>query len=343
LDTKFTDTPCDANPLPPEDVPPESNPPRNFPFLRPCPPDQKTADKELYLGGNASPGSLFKFGGYEIEAGRPVTARITPNAIAPEGYGGECLFQSIVVVCEHFSDIQIGIVPILNGERLDQYAQEEVFIGPGDRAALRRYEVPLYREFEDAVVEGSADPPVDRFKYGLRGAFISFEMTIVDLCGVGLQLPGVWVEYLPLRETQNTGIVYTEDLVRAPAFIPSGQTYMGTKGYNRVLKSAAGTTDDGVSVEARIFTNPVSPAGAGGECHFKRISLTLKRWNANDMDLKVTPYLDGEPLGPITVSYKATTAPVQEITEIDLAQYCRRLDEDAIERFRYGMRAPGSM
>jgi hypothetical protein len=255
--------------------------------------------------------------------------------VAPQGYGGECLFRRIVVVAEHISDLTIGIVPILNGERLDRYAQEETFIGPGDRPALRRYEVPLYRAFEDPVVEGDDD---DRFKYGLRGVTFTFEMDIVDLCGIGLQLPGVWLEYDVVRESQGTGVVYTEDLLRVPLFVPSGQTFMGMKGAARVLKAASGVTDDGIEVQARVLSNPVAPENEDGECHFKRASLVVTRWNANAMDLVFTPYIDGEPRLPITVHYQATTCPVTEVTEINFSDYYRRIGADATERMRYGLR-----
>ena len=317
---------------------PEEPPPSPIsPIYSPCPPDMDTADKTLFLGGTASPGAVFRFGGYEVAAPQQIVARIRPNSVAPEGYGGECLFKSIFVVVEHISDINIRIVPILNGEWLDEYAQEETFIGPGDRAAIKRYEMPLYRAFEDLVVEGG-DDPVDRFKYGLRGTYFTFDMTITDLCGIGLQLPGVWLEYEAVRESQGTRVIYTEDLVRLPLFVPTGQTFMGTKGANRVLKAASGVTDDGLQVEARMVSNPVAPAGEAGECHFKRVTVVVTRWNANDMDLKLTPYLDGYPAPPITVHYKATTAPVTEPVEIDLTQYYRRLGADATERFRYGLR-----
>ena len=167
---------------------PEASPVLVSPMLKPCPPDMETADKELYLGGSASPGALFQFGGYEVSEGRQIVATIRPNPMAPAGVDGTCHFKNLVVVCEHYSDIQIGVVPILNGERLDQYAQEEFFVGPGDRSAMHRYEVPLYREFEDATVEGTED---NRFTHGLRGTYFTFEMTVLDLCGIGLQLPGV--------------------------------------------------------------------------------------------------------------------------------------------------------
>jgi len=335
LDETHCDTPCDANYLPP---PPPPNPlptPSEIPFLSPCPPDKNMADKEIYLGGKASPAGLFKFGGYEVEAGRTITARIHPNPITPQGVDGECLFKNIVVVCEHFSDISISIVPILNGERLDAYAQEEIFIGPGDRSALRRYLVPLYRQFEDAVVEGDDD---DRFRHGLRGTFLTFEMEIVDLCGIGLQLPGVWVEYEVTREAHGTGVVYTQDLLREPAFVPSTQVFMGTKGHNRLLKADSGVTDDTLEVQARMIGNPVAPEGAGGECQFKQLALSVKRWNANDMELLVTPYIDGTPLSPITVTYKATTGPVREITEIALTNYYRPDGASALEKFRHNLR-----
>jgi hypothetical protein len=335
IETDNCDTPCDAEYIPGDDEIPEPQPLNPAPAVSPCPPDQETADKELYLGGHASPGAIFQFGGYEVEAGRQITARITPNPVAPMGYGGECLFKRIVVVAEHFSDLRIAITPILNGERLDQYAQEEVFIGPGDRSALRIYEVPLYRAFEDAVVEGA---DVDRFKYGLRGAYFSFEMVIVDLCGIGLQLPGVWIDYEVVRESQGTGVVYTEQLLRTPVFVPTGQIFMGTKGKNRLLKAASGVTDDGLQVEASVFSNPVAPEGETGECEFRRLSLVVTRWNENPMDINVTPYINGEPLSPLTVNYKATTMPVTEITDLDLATYYRREGADAIERFRHRAR-----
>ncbi|UCC92567.1 MAG: hypothetical protein JSW25_07835 [Thermoplasmata archaeon] len=343
LDTQFTATPCSANLITPEDPPELPDPPSTddpIPPLTPCPERENVgAEDELFLGDTLSLGvssfaqaGIYQFGGYEVAEGNQLIARIRPNPIAPMGYGGEAMFHRLVVVVEHISDISLSVVPILNGERLDQYAQEEVFIGPGDRAALRRYEVPLYRAYEDLVVEGTDD---DRFKYGLRGAFFTFEMTIVDLCGIGLQLPGVWVEWEPVRESQNTGIVYTEDLLVSPVFTPTGQTFMGTKGYNRLLKAESGTTDDGVQVEARAFANPIAPEGAMGECEFRRFSLVVTRWNANEMDINVTPYVDGSPGAPITITYQPTTAPVTEITEVDLADYYRRLGADAIERFRF--------
>ena len=337
--TSFAITPLEYDDClpPPEFEEEEETPSPISPIYAPCPPDAETADKTLFLGGTASPGALFRFGGYEVSAPQQIVARIRPNSVAPEGYGGECLFKSIFVVVEHISDITIRIVPILNGEWLDQYAQEETFIGPGDRAAIKRYEMPLYRAFEDLEVEGGDDPE-DRFKYGLRGTYFTFDMTITDICGIGLQLPGVWLEYEALRESQGTRVIYTEDLVRLPLFVPAGQTFMGTKGANRVLKAASGVTDDGFQVEARLVSNPVAPAGEAGECHFKRVTVVVTRWNANDMDLKLTPYLDGYPAPPITVHYKATTAPVTEPVEIDLTQYYRRLGADATERFRYGLR-----
>ena len=336
--TSFSITPVEYDDcLAPEEDEEEPEPSPISPIYSPCPPDMETADKTLFLGGTASPGAIFRFGGYEVAAPQQIVARIRPNSTAPEGYGGECLFKSLFVVVEHISDITIRIVPILNGEWLDQYAQEETFIGPGDRAAIKRYEMPLYRAFEDLVVEGG-EGTVDRFKYGLRGTYFTFDMTITDLCGIGLQLPGVWLDYEVVRESQGTKVVYTEDLVRLPLFVPTGQTFMGTKGANRVLKAASGVTDDGFQVEARIVSNPVAPAGEAGECHFKRVTMVVTRWNANDMDLKLTPYLDGYPAPPITVHYKATTAPVTEPVEIDLTQYYRRLGADATERFRYGLR-----
>lgn len=335
LDLTHCETPCDLSTVPENGITPEGEEAPPIQALAPCPPDVDTADKELYLGGMNEDGSIYKFGGYEVMEGGAVVARIRPNPIAPMGYSGQALFRRMVVVCEHFSDIQIAVVPILNGERLDKYAQEEVFIGPGDRAAMRRFEVPLYRAFEDAVVEGADD---DRFKYGLRGTYFTFEMTIVDLCGVGLQLPGVWVEYEGLREAQGTGVVYTEDLLRAPVFLPSGQVFMGTKGYNRLLKAGSGVTDDGLEVQARMFSNPVAPETEAGECEFRRLSLVVTRWNDNPMTMTVTPYVDGDPMAPVEVEYQAATAPVTEITEIDLASYYRRQGADAVERFRHRRR-----
>lgn len=332
LDTSNCNTPCDADSLVPE-VPPLEPPEYELiPGRQPCPPEVEGAFQGLFLGGNASAASIFQFGGYEVENGRAIRARIRPNPIAPEGYGGECLFKNLFVVVEHISDITVSVVPVLNGERLDRYGHERTFIGPGDRPALRRYRIPLHRAFKDPVVGGIDD---ERFRHGLRGTFFTFEMEILDLCGIGLQLPGVWLEYVPVREREGTGVVYTEDLLRVPAFVPSGQTFMGVKGANRVLKAASGTTDDEIQVEARAFANPVAPLGASGECEFRSVSLVVTRWNANDMDLKVLPYVDGEPLAPVTVHYKATTAPVTEITQVQITQYFRREGADAVERFRY--------
>ena len=334
LSTLECGDPCDAESLP-DKTPLFPEPTEVDFFLQPCPPDMETADKELYLGEKGTPGGLYKFGGYEVAEGRQLVARLQPNPVHPAGVEGVCHFKNLVITVEHISDIQISIVPILNGERLDQYAQEDVFIGPGDRSKLRRYEMPLWREFEDEVVEGTAD---NRFTYGLRGTFFTFDMTIVDLCGVGLQLPGVWLDFDVVQEDQGTGVVYTQDLLRAPVFVPTGQVFMGTKGYNRLLKAESGVTDDGVVVEARSHSNPVAPAGAAGECHFKAVVLTVSRWNANAMDLVFTPYLDGEPMAPITINYKATTGPVVEVTEIDLAQSFRHDGADATDRLTYGLR-----
>lgn len=347
LDDSWASTPCDAVvPDPPTPPPEEPDPPVTANpspgVLSPCPPAVDSAASELFLGGSSYYddypvvyGEVLQFGGYEVQAGSQIVARIRPNPIAPMGFGGEALFHRLVVVAEHFSDLQIAVTPILNGERLDQYSQEEVFFGSGEEWNMRRFEVPLYRAFEDAVVEGAAQ---DRFKYGLRGTYLTFEMIITDLCGIGLQLPGVWVEWEPVRESHNTGIIYTEDLQVSPITIPSGQVFMGTKGANRLLKAGSGTTDDGETVQARAFSNPVSPEGEAGECEFRRISLTVTRWNGSDMDLVVTPYVDGQPMAPVTINYKATTAPVKEVTEVDLGEYYSRAGGDAIERFRYRRR-----
>jgi hypothetical protein len=178
LEEAFCGAPCDADYIP-EEEPEVPTPPPTQPISEPCPPVEEGEFQNVFLGGKEE-GSLFQFGGYEVEAGRDIVAKIQPNAVAPVGYGGECHFKSVIVAVEHIGDISIGLVPIINGERLDAYAQEELFVGPGDRVQIRRYEVPLYRGFEDAVVEGTED---DRFKYGLRGAFFAVEISIVDICG----------------------------------------------------------------------------------------------------------------------------------------------------------------
>jgi hypothetical protein len=188
--------------------------------------------------------------------------------------------------------------------------------------------VPLYRGFEDAVVEGTED---DRFKYGLRGAFFAVEISIVDICGLGINVSGVEYDYDVVRESQATGIVYTEHLLRTPAFQSTGGAFIG--GTPGLLKAGSGVTDDGAVVEARVVSNPVAPAGIGGECVFNRISLTVTRWNAAIMELLVTPIIDGNEMAPVTINYKATTNPVTEITEVQVSELY--VSDDGIEQFRY--------
>ena len=326
IEEAFCGAPCDADYIP-ELTPIIPPPPVPAPFSAPCPPVEEGEFQSVYLGGKDE-GSLFQFGGYEVEAGRNVVAKIQPNAVAPAGYGGECHFKSVVVAVEHIGDISIGLTPILTGEVLTAYTQEELFVGPGDRVQIRRYEVPLYRGFEDGVVEGTVD---DRFKYGLRGAFFSVLIEVVDICGLGLNLSGIEIDYDTARESQATGIVYTEHLLRTPAFQSTGGAFIG--GAPGLLKAGIGTTDDGAVAQARVVTNPVAPQGIGGECVFNRIPITVTRWNAADMDLFVTPIIDGHEMASVTVHYKATTAPVTEVTEVQITEYYTR--EDGIEQFRY--------
>jgi hypothetical protein len=61
--------------------------------------------------------------------------------------------------------------------------------------------------------------------------------------------------------------------------------------------------------------------------------MTVTRWNANAMTLKVTPVVDNEELPPVWVNYQATTAPVTEVTPIKIAKFYVR--DDGTERTRY--------
>jgi len=88
-----------------------------------------------------------------------------------------------------------------------------------------------------------------------------------------------------------------------------------------LAQGSQGNQDLGESIEAVALTNAYAPAGIGGEAVFLNLRIAVFRDNAEDMELEVTPIVDGEEQDVIVLDLPAVASGARSIHELGLAVY----------------------
>jgi hypothetical protein len=291
----------------------------------PCPDVDPTAalgDVVRVFMGMAGGEGIARLNDGHQELDVTVAAFLRPNATAPEGIGGRCLFQNIYVAVEGNTPALVKITPVIDGELLTD--EQIIFAVPADgvNRSLHRFEVPLSRAYDLAAVEQS--------RAGIIGTWFTFEMEVLDAFGCGrLEIHGVELEYVPMTESV-VGQVFTGESLSVPLSPSPTNWFMAGEG--GVWKGSEGIDDAGADIPVLAQTVEVAPAGVGGECLFQNIYLGVTRFNAQDWDIVVTGVLDGVDLESTTITLEGVVAPVTEVLEISLAQ---PYEVGAVEQSRY--------
>jgi hypothetical protein len=323
---------CQPPVCPPPCIPTGEIPPGVPGVPSSCTGDQEVHPTGLFFGDGdpvgQNGGRVLEYGASKLDAGQPIAATILLNDVAPESYAGECHFQNVYVVYSHIGVADITVTPVVDGEYVTDamVAWTQAAAPSGEQEVVRR-EIDLNRPYRDAG-------GTERFMHGLRGASITFEITVVDLCGSYFTLDGIEVEFYAVQESKPD-IIYTERLLADPARISASGLYLGDAS-GRVLLTAAGADDAGVAVNMTAQGAVVAPAEYGGEAWMRNLYVVVTRWNTADMTVLITPIVDNVALVPVTVLYPGVTTPKTEVTEVSLAQ--PHLDGGGTERFRYGAR-----
>jgi hypothetical protein len=131
------------------------------------------------------------------DAGAAIVARARPNEMAPAGQGGECLFAALYLTVSHSMATTLRVVPILDGERLEDMAKVIELPELERRTTLPPMELPLLRDAKrlDGTVWG---------RFALRGTWFSFTCDTPAGIGEGdLLIEAAEVEVEIVRETKR--------------------------------------------------------------------------------------------------------------------------------------------
>lgn len=260
------------------------------------------------LSGSGSPRLLTK--GHKDDDSF-ITGFLRPNPIAPGGLSASCLFRNIYLAVESWSGGWIRVTPVVNGEVLtDEAADFAIPYTDGGRT-LRRFEIPLTREYDDGTGVVS--------RAGVVGTWFTCEIEVIDAFGCGrIEIAGLEIDGNVLAY-EDMGLSFTGETMPDPTRSPSVTFFMGGEGPG-ILRGGQGIQDDGVDIEPLLQSNDVAPAGVGGECLFYEVHLAVTRNNANPWTITVTPIVDGIDQVPVEIEYAGVGAVVTEHQHITLAQ-----------------------
>lgn len=135
--------------------------------------------------------SVYRHGDNQLDGTTSYNFRARTTPIAPQGFGGECLFRNLYVVLESLSGGTMNVTPIVDGLKCETI---QVTVD-GENPEREVYEIPLTLPYEVADVEVS--------RRGVRGTWVQALIVAEDTerLGFGITIEGVEVEYEPVRET----------------------------------------------------------------------------------------------------------------------------------------------
>jgi len=236
---------------------------------------------------------------------------LKPNPVAPGGLSASCLFKNLYLAVTGHTGGWIKVTPVVNGEVLDDEAAAFAVPYDEDVSTLRRYEIPLTREYDPGGGVVS--------RAGVVGTWFTCEIEVIDAFGCGrLEIVGVEVEYVVLNY-DNMGLSFTGETMSDPARSPSITFFVAGEG-SSILRGGVGIQDDGADYGILLQTNEVAPAGVGGECLFEAIHIAVTRNNDAEWTVTITPIIDGVDQEPVEITYDASSDVVTEHEYVSLAQ-----------------------
>jgi hypothetical protein len=154
------------------------------------------APEKFYFGEIGD--GLMLYGEDHQELGQQIDFFAEPNAVAPQGVGGECLFRNVYITVSSRSQAVLYVTPKIDGRLYDQVKLNH----DGDEPWTRRYEVSVTRD------EGN-------YRTGIRGTWFTVELTGHDQEGSSwdVEIEEVEIDYDPVRETHGHRAFTAENLI----------------------------------------------------------------------------------------------------------------------------------
>lgn len=240
-----------------------------------------------------------------------ITGFMRPNPVAPGGLTASCLFRNLYIAVEGFSGGWMKVTPVVNGEVLtDEAATFAVPYTPGS-STLRRFEIPLTREYDDGSGVVS--------RAGVVGTWFTCEIQIIDAWGCGrIEVAEAELEY-ELLAYEEMGLAFTGETMPDPTRTPSVTFFVAGEG-GTIQRGGIGNQDNDQDYGVLLRTNSIAPAGSGGEVLFYEVHLAVTRNNTQAWTITCTPIVDGAELESTTITYDPVAAMVTEHEHISLAQ-----------------------
>lgn len=275
-----------------------------------APPLPELSEVEGLFFGESGGDVLYQFGEDWQDDLEDITARILTVPIAPGGVGGEVLFHNLYLSLEWQSRATVTVTPILDGRRVTTL-QRTLELDVEAEPRRERYEIPLAEPYEVGGIE--------ELRTALRGTWfqVQVEVTQESPSETGVVVEGVELEQEVVRES-HPGVGYVVESLEAVATERPALWFLGVGG--AIFEGDVGADDDGTPITARIETAHVAFGGTGGEVVFHNLYLAVTRANASDVDLTVTPLVDGEAQEVETVTLEGVADPVTEVHEVPVMQ-----------------------
>ncbi len=270
---------------------------------------------DWYVGSPDHGQWIRKFEASHLDDDIAVTACWVTREFLPAGVGGEAVFQTLHLSVTTTTIADIRIIPILDGERL---VDEEftVQVIPGSTYRSERVEVNLSKPYKSGSVE--------RFRNGLRGSYIQFEICVVDVGGTGrVELDGMSITYTNARETHTWARPFIGELEVDVEPESTARFFFGTDNDDgddaAIYKAESGSFDFGKRLRMWVETRPVAVAGIGQEAVMSNLYICITRSNTVSSQINVTPILDGIDLETELITLAGTSFPLTEVLEIPLS------------------------
>jgi hypothetical protein len=248
---------------------------------------------------------LYRFGSSAMDYDEHIEFLLEPNAVAPAGVGGECLFRNIWIVVTYNAVFELTFTPILDGKPLTNEAHTWIVTATRDEPVTEKFEIGL----------GKTHPSYadQKTRYGQRGSWFSFRLEgrdLAQLCGI-VEVEGVEIEYETLREGMPHYRQFASDALADARRFPDVRFMFGGDGSEGPLYQWGESEDDaGVAIDLFAQPNKIAPAGIGGETMFTRLFFVVSHDNRGDYDFTLVPILDNTELPGLQVTVPGVQQPV---------------------------------
>lgn len=242
------------------------------------------------------------------DMGEHIGGIVRSSPLAPAGLGGECLFTNIYVAMSSTTGGVAVVTPIVDGERLEHLQRNIGIVAEPEAPDYRRWEIGLHVDQGDFSAQG------------VRGTWIQVEVNVLDMTGCGnVEIHAVEVEWEAVTES-HPGRTYAEEPQNDYVHEYIHPLVMGSRGGGLGVFNGTATDDMGSAFTGRASTEHLAPAGSGGECIFTNVYACFRRSNRNPVSVRITPYVDGVPHLPVSVTLPAVQQRVTDVWELGLHQ-----------------------